>query len=72
MQEKLLINIVEELDEEMNRKRRTIINSVVGIIYKVTCMICPFIIRTIIIKILGDEYAGLSSLFTSIIGVKFS
>lgn len=30
-------------------------------------MVFPFLIRTIIIKILGDEYAGLNSLFTSII-----
>lgn len=51
----------------MNRKKRTAINSFIGIIYKLVCMIFPFIIRTLIIKTLGDEYAGLNSLFTSII-----
>ena len=51
----------------MNRKKRTVVNATVGIFYKIVCMVFPFLIRTIIIKILGDEYAGLNSLFTSII-----
>lgn len=51
----------------MNRKKRTAVNATVGIFYKIVCMVFPFLIRSIIIKILGDEYAGLNSLFTSII-----
>ena len=44
-------------------------NLVFGICLKVYQLLVPFLIRTIIIKILGIEYAGLNSLFTSILQV---
>lgn len=53
----------------MSRTYNTIRNSFWGLIYKAITLIAPFIIRTIIIKELGIEYLGLSSLFTSILQV---
>lgn len=67
MLKKSLKNIVNRRRVEVNRKKRTAVNATIGIFYKIICMVFPFLIRTIIIKILGDEYAGLNSLFTSII-----
>ena len=40
-----------------------------GIINKFVIILMPFVIRTILIYKLGAEYAGLSSLFTSILRV---
>lgn len=44
-------------------------NLVFGICLKVYQLLVPFLIRTIIIRVLGIEYAGLNSLFTSILQV---
>lgn len=44
-------------------------NIIWGILNKCVMLIIPFIIRTIIIKTLGADYLGLSSLFTSILQV---
>lgn len=44
-------------------------NIIAGIVNKIIMMLCPFIIRTIIIWKLGIEYVGLSSLFTSILQI---
>ena len=43
--------------------------AVFGIINKVVIIIMPFILRTIIIHRIGTDYAGLNSLFTSILRV---
>ena len=51
------------------RTKNTIKGSFWGIVYRLTCTIIPFIIRTIIIKQFGEEYVGLNSLFTSILQV---
>ena len=51
----------------IERRRRTIVNISMGIIYRLVSIIFPFLIRTIIIKTMGDAYAGLSNLFTSIL-----
>lgn len=40
-----------------------------GIIEKIITLLLPFITRTILIKVLGAEYLGLNSLFTSILQV---
>ena len=40
-----------------------------GVLWKATTIILPFVIRTIIIKKLGDSYSGLNSLFSSILNV---
>ena len=44
-------------------------NIIWGIINKVAHIFIPFIVRTILIKKLGTDYLGLSSLFTSILQV---
>ncbi len=38
-----------------------------GIIYRMEAILCPFIVRTIMLYIMGTEYVGLNSLFTSIL-----
>lgn len=52
-----------------NRSVRTKKNILSGFINKLITLFLPFLIRTIIIKKLGAEYLGLSSLFTSILQV---
>lgn len=44
-------------------------NFVFGLLLKIYQLLVPFIIRTVIIKVLGMEYVGLNSLFTSILQV---
>lgn len=44
-------------------------NVVFGFALKIYQLLMPFLIRTIIIYVLGMEYAGLTSLFTSILSV---
>lgn len=53
----------------MSRKSNTIRNIKFGMINKIIMLFFPFIMRTIIITKLGGEYAGLNSLFTSILQV---
>ncbi len=40
-----------------------------GIIYRIVTLVMPFVIRTIIIYKLGNEYLGLGSLFTSLLSM---
>lgn len=54
---------------KLERKKNTIRNIEAGLINKIITIVCPFILRTILINILGTEYLGLSSLFTSILQV---
>jgi O-antigen/teichoic acid export membrane protein len=44
-------------------------NMISGIIYKALTILLPFVSRTAILYILGEQYIGLSSLFTSILHV---
>ena len=44
-------------------------NIVWGVVEKIITLLLPFITRTVLIKILGAEYLGLNSLFTSILSV---
>lgn len=53
----------------MKRTANTIRNIVWGFGQQAVILLFPFAIRTIILRILGSEYLGLSSLFTSILGV---
>ena len=53
----------------MARTETVIKNSFWAFVNRVTSMLLPFAMRTIIIKILGDQYVGMGSLFTSILGV---
>lgn len=53
----------------LNKTKNTIEGTLWGIASKLIAIIFPFIIRTIIIKRMGSEYAGLTSLFTSVLQV---
>lgn len=54
---------------KLERKKNAVRNVKVGLINKLVTIIFPFILRTAIIKTLGTEYLGLSSLFTSVLQV---
>ena len=53
----------------LGRKENTLKNVFWGLFSKLISTILPFILRTIIIKILGTEYLGLSSLFMAVLNV---
>mgnify|MGYP007110272643 CR=1 FL=1 len=53
----------------MNRLKNSFNNIIYGICFKMTRTLMPFVIRSIIIYELGTEYAGLDSLFISILQV---
>lgn len=52
-----------------SRTKNTKRNIVSGLIKQVTVIVFPFLIRTIILYVLGAQYQGLNGLFTSIIQV---
>ena len=54
---------------KIQRTRKTITGTVWGVIEKLSNLLLPFLIRTILIKKLGTEYLGLNSLYTSIFQV---
>lgn len=54
---------------KIERTKNAVRNIFWGIIEKILSVLVPFITRTIMIKVLGAEYLGLSSLFTSILSV---
>lgn len=54
---------------ETSRTQNSIRNIIFGIINRVVSIIFPFIVRTIFIKVLGEEYLGLNSLYSSILQV---
>ena len=54
---------------KIERTKNTITGSIWGLIEKLSNILLPFIIRTLLIKKLGAEYLGLSSLFSSILQV---
>ncbi len=53
----------------INRKKNTVTGILTGIISTIISLFIPFIIRTMFIRILGIEYLGLNSLFSSILQV---
>lgn len=54
---------------KIERTKNAARNIVWGVIEKSAAVLLPFIVRTIMIRTLGSEYLGLSSLFTSILSV---
>ena len=42
-------------------------NIIFGVMYKSITILCPFIVRTVMLYVMGSEYVGLNSLFTSIL-----
>lgn len=53
----------------MSRIKNTIRNAISGFLYKILGIISPFILRTLILNILGAEYLGLNGLFSSILNL---
>ncbi len=54
---------------KLSRTKNTARNLIAGIINKFVTLLLPFLVRTAFIKTIGIEYAGLNSLFTSILQV---
>lgn len=54
---------------QLERSKNAIRNMAYGLINKAVLIIGPFLVRTVFIKVLGAEYLGLNSLFTSILTV---
>lgn len=54
---------------KLERFKNAIRNMAYGLINKIVLIIGPFFVRTVFIKVLGAEYLGLNSLFTSILTV---
>ena len=54
---------------QSGRTKNTTRNIVWGIIEKIIQMVLPFVTRTLILKLIGEQYLGLNGLFTSIISV---
>ena len=52
---------------EKTKIEKSLFNVFFGLVNKIILIIFPFIIKTVIIKKLGNEYLGLNSLFTSLL-----
>lgn len=52
-----------------NRTKNVTRNLTAGLVNKIVHLVFPFVIRSVIVQVLGSEYLGLSSLFTSILQV---
>lgn len=52
---------------KLNRKKNSIRNVTYGTIYRCVSIVGPFIVRTTLIYVMGNEYVGLNSLFTSVL-----
>ena len=52
-----------------NRTNHSIKNFIVGTINRIAWIVIPFVFRTIIIYVLGQEYLGINNLFSSILQV---
>lgn len=57
------------LHVKLERKKNAVKNIKYGIVNKIITILCPFVLRTVLIHTLGTEYLGLSSLFTAILQV---
>lgn len=62
--ERQIIKVVQ-----VSRSRKSILNLTWGMIYRITNMLFPFIIKSMIIYTLGKQYLGLNSLFTAILSM---
>lgn len=61
------INTNNELSD--NRIRNSTRNVIYGLLVVLTCTVVPFVVRTLMINMLGNETLGLNSLFQSILGI---
>ena len=53
----------------LDRTKNALRNMVAGGVNKVVTLVLPFVLRTVLIRVLGNEYAGLNSLFVSVLDV---
>ena len=53
----------------IERTKNATRNIIWGVIEKIITLLLPFLTRTVLIKVLGSEYLGLNSLFTSVLQV---
>lgn len=54
---------------KINRTKNATRNIIWGFVEKIIAVLLPFICRTVMIRVMGAEYIGLNSLFTSILSV---
>ena len=54
---------------QIERTKQSVKSSLSGLLFKIITLLFPFLVRTVIIKRLGEEYVGLSTLFTSVLQV---
>lgn len=54
---------------KIERTKNTVSGALWGAIEKISSILLPFVVRTVLIRKLGSEYLGLSSLFSSILQV---
>lgn len=54
---------------QIEKTKNAVRNSLSGLICRAVMLVFPFVIRTVIIRELGMKYAGLGSLFTSVLQV---
>ena len=54
-----------KIEVAKNTKR----NIIVGVLNRIILVILPFVVRSVIVNVLGSQYLGLNSLFTSILSV---
>ncbi len=52
-----------------SRTKNTTRNIISGLFYRCVGILLPFINRTVILKVMGAEYTGISTLFSSILGM---
>lgn len=67
----MITNLADRNDLKMRieRTKNAIRNVTWGYIYKMVNIILPFIFRSVMIKVLGADYLGINSLFTSILQI---
>ena len=51
----------------INRTKHSMQNIITGVFGKIVALIVPFILRTVILNVLGANYLGFNSLFSSIL-----
>lgn len=52
-----------------SRTLNSLKNATINLVAKLSSILCSFIIRTIFLKYLGDQYTGVSTLFTDILNI---
>lgn len=55
--------------KKLERTKNSVRNLICGFLNKGVSLVLPFLIRVVIINVLGKEYLGLINLFTSILRV---